>query len=76
MTNNADPDQLASQKPTDLDLHCLLKLGMSCLVREGLMLFLVDCLQLSHTYVVCKCQNFLKVVVHVIINDQLNQTVR
>ena len=21
--NSADPDQLASEKPTDLDLHCL-----------------------------------------------------
>ena len=24
------------QKPTDLDLHCLLRQGMSCLAREGL----------------------------------------
>ena len=31
MTNSADPDQLAS-----LDLHCLLRQGMSCLAREGL----------------------------------------
>ena len=23
MTNSADPDQLASEKPTDLDLYCL-----------------------------------------------------
>ena len=23
MTNSTDPDQLASSKPTDLDLHCL-----------------------------------------------------
>ena len=23
MTNSADPDQLASEEPTDLDLHCL-----------------------------------------------------
>ena len=23
MANSADPDQLAFQKPTDLDLHCL-----------------------------------------------------
>ena len=23
MTKSADPDQLASKKPTDLDLHCL-----------------------------------------------------
>ena len=40
MTNSADPDQLASswllQKPTDLDLHCLLRQGMSCSARDGL----------------------------------------
>ena len=37
MTNSADPDQLASlQKPTDLDLHCLLRQGMMCSAREGL----------------------------------------
>ena len=36
MTNSADPDQLASQKPTDLDLHCLLRHGMTCSTREGL----------------------------------------
>ena len=29
MANSADPDQLASQKPTDLDLHCLQKQGIS-----------------------------------------------
>ena len=29
MTNSADPDQLALKKPTDLDLHCLLRQGMS-----------------------------------------------
>ena len=32
MTNSADPDQ----KPTDLDLQCLLRQGMSCSAREGL----------------------------------------
>ena len=31
MTNSADPDQ-----PTDLDLHCLLRQGMFCSAREGL----------------------------------------
>ena len=36
MTNSADPDQLLLQKPTDLDLHCLLRQGMSCSAREGL----------------------------------------
>ena len=34
MTNSADPDQ----KPTDLDLHCLLRQGMSYSAREGLIL--------------------------------------
>ena len=34
MTNSADPDQLASEswllkKPTDLDLHCLQRKGIS-----------------------------------------------
>ena len=30
MANSADPDQLASsQKPTDLDLHCLQRQGIS-----------------------------------------------
>ena len=29
MTNSADPDQLASEKPTDLDLHCLQRQGIS-----------------------------------------------
>ena len=29
MTNSADPDP-------DLDLHCLLRQGMSCSAREGL----------------------------------------
>ena len=29
------------QKPTDLDLHCLLRQGMSCSAREGLMLNLL-----------------------------------
>ena len=29
MTNNADPGQLASKKPTDLDVHCLQRQGIS-----------------------------------------------
>ena len=29
MANSADPDQLAFQKPTDLDLHCLQRQGIS-----------------------------------------------
>ena len=28
MVNSADPDQLASKKPTDLDLHCLQRQGI------------------------------------------------
>ena len=32
MANSVDPDQLAS-KPTDLDLHCLQKQGISGLSR-------------------------------------------
>ena len=34
MANSADPDQLASlQKPTDLDLHCLQRQGISGIGR-------------------------------------------
>ena len=29
MPNSVDPDQLASSKPTDLDLHCLQRQGIS-----------------------------------------------
>ena len=29
MANSADPDQLASKKPTDLDLHCLQRQSIS-----------------------------------------------
>ena len=36
MTNSADPDQLASSEATDLDIHCLLRQGMTCLARGGL----------------------------------------
>ena len=36
MTNSVDPDQLASEKPTDLDLHCVQRQDMSCSAREGL----------------------------------------
>ena len=41
MANSADPDQLAS-KPTDLDLQCVPRQGMSCLAREGLNAFTVS----------------------------------
>ena len=36
MTNSADPAQLPSSEPTDLDLHCLLRRGVLCSAREGL----------------------------------------
>ena len=42
MANSADPDQLASQKPTDLALHFLLRQGMSCSAKEGLSLYICD----------------------------------
>ena len=29
MTNSADPDQLTSSEPTDLDLHCWQRQGIS-----------------------------------------------
>ena len=31
-----DTDKIYLKKPTDLDLHCLLRQGMSCSAREGL----------------------------------------
>ena len=37
------------QKPTDLDLHCLLRQGMSCSAREGLRLIRV-----------CRCTDWLE----------------
>ena len=37
MANSADQGQLAS-KPTDLDLHCLLRQGMSCSARDRLII--------------------------------------
>ena len=35
MANSADPDQLASEKPTDLDLYCLQKQDISGFSRTG-----------------------------------------
>ena len=43
MTNSADPDQL----PIDLDLHCLLRQGMSCLARDGLIFSSKTCFRFS-----------------------------
>ena len=36
MTNSADQITWLLQKPTDLDLHCLLRQDMTCSAREGL----------------------------------------
>ena len=33
MSNSAGPDQMASSDPTDLDLHCLQRQGISRLSR-------------------------------------------
>ena len=38
MTNSADPDHLV-QKPTDLDLHCLQRQGMSRFSRTRVNLY-------------------------------------
>ena len=43
MANSADPE-----KPTELDLHCLLRQDMSCSVREGLSLFKNCCTKMLH----------------------------
>ena len=51
MTNSADPDQLASSEANfDLDLHCLLRQGMSCSAKEGLRetSFVTSCLFSAH----------------------------
>ena len=47
MTNSADPDQLASSEPTDLNLHCLQgrvypgSAGQGLTVYKGLMVVLL-----------------------------------
>ena len=50
MTNSVDPDQLASEEPTDLDLHCLVRQGMSCSAREGLRMIFTEASDLSIWY--------------------------
>ena len=44
MINSADPDQLASERPTDTDLylHCLQRQGISEFSRTRLMICAVD----------------------------------
>ena len=54
MTNSVDPDQ---KKPTDLDLHCLLKQGMTCSSREELKATFIQCKILicfGHTGHICQ----------------------
>ena len=36
MANSVDPDQLASEKPTDLDIHCLQRQGISGFSRTSI----------------------------------------
>ena len=50
MSNSADPDQLASSKPTDLDLHCLQRQGISGLAGQGLSLALCFVLVFFSTF--------------------------
>ena len=57
MTNSADPDQLASEA-TDLDLHCLLRQGMTCSARKRLKVSLSSNVHTIpeltyHTFAVC-----------------------
>ena len=46
MTNSADPDQ----KPTDLNLHCLLRQGMPCSAREGLIIAIIKILMTKFSF--------------------------
>ena len=54
MTNSADP----VQKPTDLDLQCLPRQGMSCLAREGLGQVTYGVHKMSSRSVVCTFWTF------------------
>ena len=71
MTNSADPDQLLLQKPTDLDLHCLLRQGMSCSAREGLKV--KKCLGTCRFRSSCACAKYhlglCSPVIHSVVSD-------
>ena len=41
MANSADPDQLASEKPTDLELQCLQEQGISGFSRTSLTVYIL-----------------------------------
>ena len=48
MVNSVDPDQLASseaKKPTDLDLHCLQRQGISGFSRTRDKIIIASCLE-------------------------------
>ena len=68
MTNSAEPDQLASE-PTDLDLHCLQRQGISGFSRTWVKRMLFESIVYNRA-IVYKCQNFKCSC----INDQYNQT--
>ena len=46
MENSADPDQLASSEPNDLDLHCLQIQGIPGLSRTSVKVSKCKCLKL------------------------------
>ena len=50
MANSADLDQLAS-KPTDLDLHCLLRQGISVFSMRR---------SIHSNFEICSCNNYKK----------------
>ena len=56
MANSADPDQVASQKPTDLDLHCLQMQGISGFSRTRVKSLSEERVQLS---IFCKKESNL-----------------
>ena len=71
MANSADPDQLASEKPTDLDLHFLQRQGIFKFRRTGVKSGVVltvkieygKCLKMSNInipYILLLCSCFVK----------------
>ena len=66
MTNSANPDQLASKKSTDLDLHCLQRQGTSGFSRTRVKttfefhfetyrvaVYVINCSSLNNTGMFC-----------------------
>ena len=50
MSNSADPDQLASSEPTDLDLHCLQDRAYPGSAGQGLSKQQVSVIKTRHNY--------------------------